>query len=553
MYVYDDVIRMLVDTGVEDIFTLLSEDTMSITGALEAEWDDVIRPIQSRHEQSAVAMADGYSRTTEGFGVCIVGRGPAIAQTGTALVTARKNASDVLVIALEPALSSAGDIKDFDQIEYLHSTIGNVTSLRDPDVVLSEFRNVLREVRVGDGPLAVQIPWDVFEADIDSTTEPQLPLTTDRTQRSRLKPPGDLISEAVEVYLDSDATEPPIVLAGRGAVRSDAGDAIEAVAARTNALIATTLQARGYLSDHPYNLGLVGEWGSAFANEQLHNSGCIFAVGSSLNPHTTDSGELLRDDANLIHIDTDAPLMGSHEQVDLAIEADGRSALELMVEELDRRDIDRGQTLWTDRLRGRIAEASVADNREFEQHDNRVDPRELASRLDTILPTNRIVVTDGGHFTRWVIDYIETPDPGSFIWTIDFGSIGLGLPMGIGTAVAASDRTCLAVCGDTGFMMSLQELDTAVRNDIPLIVVVMNDSASGIEYHNMLKSGEHADVAVLSTPNIAEIAESFGAEGYRIESMEELDQISHRFTHPPDGPLLLDCRINRDVLHRTVL
>lgn len=554
MNAHDAVIRLFDEEGVETIFALMSEDTMRTLSALHEHWTDEIRVVHSRHEQGAVAMADGYSRAGDEVGVCVVGRGPAIAQTGTSLVTARKKGSKLLVLVPEPPLSDAYDVKEFEQESFLEATIGTVFSARSAETLIPTLEEAFRSIRVGDGPVAVQVPWDVLDGDFPDRDE-----VGDRSNAAanvvasdaRLRPDDDAIDAAVDLYLDSDATKPPVVVAGRGAIEADAKDAIEAFAERTNALLTTTLQARGYFEDHPFSLGFVGDFGSNIANEHLNESDFVLAIGCSLNPWTTDSGHLIEDETKVVHVDTDPSAIGRYEAADLGILGDARLTAEALTEELAAQGIDRSGEFWTDRLRNRIAETPALDEGTFPEQEGRIDPRELVRGLDRLLPEDRLIISDGGHFSRWVLDGISTTEPEDLLWTLDFAAIGQGLPHGIGAALNSGDRTPVAICGDAGFMMSLQEIDTAVRHEVPLTIVVMNDSALGTEYHSLLTGNEYADVALLEAPDVADVAKALGADGYTVRSSDDLEAIGDVLARRPNGPLVIDCKTNNAVRHRS--
>ena len=548
------IIRILSDENIETIFTLMSEDTMSLMSKIETEWEDTIQMVKTRHEQGAMAMADGYARAGDRIGVCLVGRGPAIAQAGTALVTARKKESNVLVIVPETPLSSSYDIKGFEQETYLRSTIGTVKSIRSHETLISGFREAIRRVKVGDGPLAVQIPWDILDSEMNvlDNVENNCTIDPEDAKHSRARVHSDVarIEKAIDMYVESDAFRPPVILAGRGAIQADAKEAIEELAERTSALLATSLQARNYFSDHPYYLGITGSWGSNVANQYANESHLVFAIGASLNPYTIDKGHVFGDETRIIHIDQDPVGIGGYADINLGIQGDARITTEALIEELERRGIHREGELWSDQLRTEIEKSSPMNEQEFPDVPDTVDPRELIESLNEILPENRKVVTDAGHFTRWVVDGIQT-DPEDFTFTLDFAAIGLGLPMGVGTAVTAKDYTCITVCGDAGFMMSIQELETAVRNDIPMTIIVMNDSSLGSEYHSLDASGEDPDVALVSSPDFADIAESIGAKGYTVRSYDDLHTIADKLGQKPEGPLVVDCKVNHNVRHRS--
>lgn len=551
---HEALIRLLISEGVETVFTLMSEDTMGMMSTIEDDWDDDIDLVKTRHEQGAIAMADGHARSGDDVGVCLVGRGPAVAQTGTALVTARKKGSRVLLIVPETPLSDEYDVKEFEQESYLRSTVGDVVSIRSQETLIPDFKEAFHRVKVGNGPLAVQIPWDILDGEFDApdgfeTDGPEERVQTE-SAGARIQPDEALIQEAVDLYIDSDAFQPPVIIAGRGAIQSEAKEAIEELAERTGALLATSLQGRGYFSDHPYYLGFSGSWGTNITNKYLNEADIVFAVGIGLNPYTMDKGRVLGDDTKVVHIDTDPTNIGRYTPVDIGIEGDAKATVEAISRELEALGIHREGELWTEKLRTEIAEASTMNEMEFPDHPETMDPRELVVELNDLLPEDRVVATDAGHFTRWVMDGIEA-DPRDFVFSLDFASIGLGVPMGIGAARANEGRPCITVSGDAGFMMSIQEIETAVRNEIPMTIIVMNDSSLGSEYHSLDKRGYNPDTALVSTPDFAAIAEGIGAEGYTARSLEEVHELSEVLGRNPETVAVIDCKINHEVRHRS--
>ena len=524
MNVQEAVLQFLAAEGVDTVFSLMAEDNMGFTVTIEEDWSDRIDLVETRHEQLAVGLADGYSRATDDIGVSIVGRGPAIAQTGTGLVTARKNDSDLLVIVPETPLGASSDIKGFHQEAYLETMIGEVRSVRSTEMLVPTFGEVFRRLRSGRGPIAVQIPWDLLEESVELPDDWRDSMTIGSDNGSpsgaRLTPDLEDVETAVDLYLESDASVHAIVLAGRGAVKADAKVAIRKFAEKTGALLATTVQGHGLFSDHPFGVGFVGTFGTNLANEYLTQSDYVLAVGCSLNEHTTDHGRLV-DEATVVHVDVDPVQIGASTEVDLGIVGDA------------------------------TAEAAPLDQGEFSDSEGRADPRKIIKTLDPILPAKRNIVTDAGHFMNWVLDGMAVPDPTGYEWTSDFGSIGIGVPISLGMAKAhGSDRMTVLFCGDAGWTMSMQTVDTAVRYDISVLMFVMNDGALGSEYQQLKSHNLPPDAAVVEAPDIEALAEEFGAEAYSISSAADLEEISDKLDHTPDGPIVVDCKINRDVRHR---
>lgn len=552
MKVSDAIIRHLVGNDVDTVFSLMADDIMGISATIKADWQSDIQVVENRHEQLAVAMASGYAEAGRRIGVCCVGRGPAIAQTGTALVTARKQNTPLLVVCADSPTSSIHDVKDFNQEAFLDMTIGSVITVQDESAVLSAFDDAFHHLAHDEGPIAVQISKDVIDRDISvpNGTWEAVAAPREPTEIPRIEPSDDQIDRVVDAYLESGATAPPVVLVGRGAVRSEAKAAIEALVERTSAVVLTTLRAQGYFLEHDFAAGFVGTAGSNLANEQLHDADFVLAFGASLNRHTTDQGRLFGDEATVVHVDSDPSSIERETPVDVGVVGDARLAARKIDDRLADMDIDFSGRFRSTNLERRIAESGVGDE-EFPVDQDRLDPRDLLEALDSRLPRDRNVVIDAGQFSYWVFDGITVTDPDGLVWPIGFASIGLGLPSGIGAAFAAdADRTTVTFCGDAGFMMSLQELDTAVRNDVPVIIIVMNDDALGAEYAQLKLKGWNEEAGLVPTPDLAAIAEGFGAESYTVSSTEEVAAIEDVLSRRPDGPVLVDCKITPEVIHR---
>jgi len=550
MKVHDLVKEYLYREKVDQVFSLLSDGTKKLASKLDEEGR--ISVVEARHEQHALGMADGYARATGEIGVCMVGRGPAIAQTGTSLVTATRRGSKVLLIVPESPLSQVHDPKDFRQEQYLETMTDDVVTVGSPETVVPVLQDVFRRLRQGDGPIALQIPWDILDGEADQPPdwEPPDRGSTAPEEDAALQPSPSDTETAIDLYLDSDATVPPVILAGQGATGPDAKTALEDLADRTSAMLATTLQANGLFSDHEFGVGFVGTFGNNLANSFLNESDFVYAVGCSLNPHTTDEGRLLDEGTTIVHVDTDPRALGAHYDVDLGIFGDAARTTAAIESGLEESGIDFSEKFWTTNNRRKIAEHSALDEQEFPDKPGAMDPRDVVREFDELLPKDRLVVADGGHFLNFVLDGITITDPDDFIWTLDFSSIGQGLPIGLGAAISEDERACVTFCGDAGFQMVIQELDTAVREDAPIIIVVMDDDVLGSEYHQLDLAGMNAESAHLDSPSFGAIADNYGAEGYTVTSKADLAAIADEVSGVPDGPQVVHCKVNREVRHR---
>jgi thiamine pyrophosphate-dependent acetolactate synthase large subunit-like protein len=294
----------------------------------------------------------------------------------------------------------------------------------------------------------------------------------------------------------------------------------------------------------PFSLGISGGFATPVACELIARADLILAFGASLNRWTTRHGDLLAPDVRIVQSDRRRSAIGAHVPVAEAQLGDAAEAARALAEELDRRgvrmpgfraDVDRDaltQGGWE------IDDESTADT---------VDPRTLMLELERRLPPERTVATDAGHFQGWPPLHLSVPDPQAFVFTQAYQPIGLGLATGIGAATARPERLAVTVVGDGGAMMSLGELDTAVAHGLALLVVVMDDAAYGAEVHHFESLDVRTELAVFGERDFAAVASALGARALTLRSLADLDRRLENWLGAPDGPLLLDCKINRNV------
>jgi thiamine pyrophosphate-dependent acetolactate synthase large subunit-like protein len=518
----------------------MAEDNIHLMLSLQGQGIPIV---QTRHELAAAGMADGFARAAGRLAVCSVGGGPGVAQTGTSLVTMRKKRSPVLLLVPGPS----HPLKGFRQTEYLESTIERVVTAAHADDVPGKLARAL-ELAEG-GPVALQVPHTVLDGPGPEVGYAGRERSADAGEAADLD--GAAMEEMAALVLGAD--RPPVILAGAGAVRAGARGALAALAERTGCLLATTLQARGLFEGHPRSLGLVGTLGSDLSAEVLSQTGCVLAVGCSLNLFTTVRGGLLKN-ARVIQVDASSESIGAMQHVDVGIVGDARRVADELNRLLDRLEFDPAQLPssrngWIEEIQRRIASAPPPDWGPSVESENGLDPRLVARRLEQVLPDDRVIISDAGHFMRWVVQGLTVRDPGDFLWTADFASIGQGLAVAGGAALCRRDRACVCVAGDGGFSMAMHELATLVRYRVPLTVVVWNDSALGSEYHLLVRRGIDPATATIPNPPFADVARAFGARGLTVDSLDTLDALPGMIQTGEGLPLVVDVRINRDVRH----
>lgn len=546
MYGFEAVADALSKEGVKDIFAVVADDNVEML--IEAVENKGARVVVARNERGAAAMADGYSRATGRVGVCTVTQGPGLTNTATSLVAARKHRSPVICLTTEPPAIERHyrSRKGMEQRPYADATAGKYLRVRHIETLAEDMQIAFRYARSGPAPVVVAVPQDVMIGNHDLDWE-YLPALSGDPERQRVCPDPEVIARAAAILGEA---ERPAILVGRGAFESNAEDQIKVLAEQTGAVIATTVLCRGYMADHPYNVGVAGLVGADAMNSLLSECDCVVAVGCSLNPDTTEYGMLFAG-AQVIHIDRDPGQIGNFLPVAQGVVGDACASTAAINAELAKQGLKRKPGWWNDGVRTSIAASKAIKETAYQDSSEAIDPRRVAAEMDRILPRERIVALDVGHFMFFVAGDISVPGPANFLWATDFGSVGLGLYQGIGAAVGRPDQHVAVFVGDGGFMMSLEELDTAVRHRIPMTVIVMNDDAYGMEVHILEPKGKPVGIALVDNPDFAQVARALGAEGLTVRRPEDMHHVAAQVAKG-NRPLLVDVKINRNVVNESL-
>ena len=536
MRVSEAIGRTLAERGVEVCFGLAGSGNFAVLNALHSAG---VGFYSSRHECGAVAMADGYARASGKIAVASVHQGPGFTNTLTGLTEAAKCRTPLLVLAADVPSSTLWSNFKIEQ-GILAETVGAVTErVRGPETAAADTARALRRARIERRPVVLNIPINLVDASCDggSSVVPDWPA---------LEPPRPSDRSVVEVADLLEGASHPAIVAGRGAAMSGAREALEALADRVGAILATSAMAHGLFADHPYGVGIAGGFSSSLALKLLAQADVILAFGASLNHWTMRHGRLISPEARVAQVDLDGEMIGALHRVDVGVVGDATATARAVAVELERRGIEK-EGFHDEALAGEIARGRSRDEPYEDQGTaEHVDPRTLSIALDDLLPTERTVATDSGHFLGYPSMYLSVPDHKGFVFPNAFQSVGLGLASGIGAAVARPDRLCVAAVGDGGALMSLGELETAARYRLPMLVVVYNDSAYGAEVHHFGPEGQPVNIARFPDTDFAALARAAGAEGVAVRKEADLAPVAG-WLERRDGLLVVDAKVNPEV------
>ena len=533
--------QTLAELGAGHTFGVVGSGNFAVTNALRAAG---VPFTASRHEGGAATMADAYSRMSGRLGIVSVHQGCGLTNAATGIGEAAKSRTPMLVLAAETAGSAVRSNFAMDQpgfarsvgavSERVHSAASAVAdTVRAYRTAVNERRTVVLNL-----PLDVQAEPAPAAAEIGPAAAVSAPLPV-RPAPAAAEALADLIA----------AAERPVFVAGRGA--REAGGRLRALAAHAGALLATSAVAKGLFNGEPFSLGISGGFSSPLAAELISEADLIVGFGCTLNMWTMRQGALIGPGAKVAQVDLEDSALGANRPVDLGVLGDSGQTADAVL------DLLRGRGPAAAKYRtGTVRERIRAGIRwqdvpvESLSTEDRIDPRLLTGRLDQLLPADRIVSIDSGNFMGYPSQYLDVPDEFGFCFTQAFQSIGLGLATSIGAALARPDRLPVLGTGDGGFLMSIAELETAVRLGLPLVVIVYNDAAYSAEVHHFGNNdgGAPVDLSTVTFPDtdIAAIARGFGADGITVRTLDDLAGVSGWLASPPARPLIIDAKIASD-------
>ncbi len=486
MLVAEAVGRTLAALGPRDVFGLIGSGNFGVSNALVAGGAHFVT---ARHEGGAISMADAYAQVSGDLGICTVHQGPGLTNAMTGLTEAAKSRTPLVLVAADTAADAIRSNFRIAQ-DQLVSAVGAVAErVHTPESAVAETVRAVRRARVERRPVVLMLPLDI-QAMACSFDGLSAPLSTVRPTRPAV--------QAVRAAVDAlSRAERPLIIAGRGARVSSAREPLERLAEVLGALLATSAVANGLFAGNPWALG----------------------------------------------IDQDPDAIGAHHRVDLGIVGDAAESAGALLAEVQRRGYE-GVRWRTPELAARIADGCWQRTPYADAGaDGRIDPRTLSRELDALLPDERTVAIDSGHFMGYPAMYLRVPDERGFVFTQAFQAVGLGLASAIGAAVARPDRLTVAALGDGGTMIGLADLETVARLGLRMLIVVYNDAAYGAEVHHFGPHGHPLDLVRFPDVDFAAVGRAFGLHSATVRSAGDLAAVRQWLASGATPGMVLDAKV----------
>lgn len=511
------LIEALKREGVKTIFGIPGGAIMPVYDVLYDEKE--IRHILMRHEQCAAHAADGYARVTGGPGVCMATSGPGATNLVTGIATAYMDSSPVIAITGQVPTSLIG--RDAFQETDI---IGITTPITKYNYQVRRVRDIPRIVKEAfyiatagrPGPVLIDLPKDIQtgmdKVDFDVKVEI-------RGYKPNLDAHPLQVKRAVDLLVKA---ERPIILAGGGIHWSNAYGELLRLAELLMAPVVTTFMGKGVIPEnHPLCLGCIGMHGRVEANKSIMMADVILAVGVRFSDRSTGKVDEFCTEAEIIHIDIDPSEIRKNVPVHLPIVADAKKALKAIIDELTHRGLMQERSEWLRRVKELKKEYADSEPK------GELTGANAVKVLRKVLPENAIIATEVGQNQMWASLHFKVLKPKTFVSSGGLGTMGFGFPASLGAKAARPDVPVVDIAGDGSFLMTEQDLATSVAEDLPVIVMILNNSSLGMvaQWQRLFFDRRYSHTDLKGIPDFAKLAEAFGARGVRVSSLNELEQV----------------------------
>ena len=528
----DLLIDALIEQEIQYIFGVPGAAVITLYDRL---YEAPIQTVLTRHEQGAGHMADGYARATGRPGVCLATSGPGATNLVTALATANMDSSPVVAFTgqVKTHLIGSDAFQEADMTGITRPITKHNYLVTDPADLPRVVHEAFHIATTGrPGPVLVDLPADVLNS--ETGPPPQTPLELPG-HRPPPRPNRRQLRRAAEAI---DAARRPVIYAGGGILAAGAHTELRTLARAANIPVTTTLMGLGaFPEDDPLSLRMLGMHGAAYANMAVQNCDLLIGVGARFDDRITGRIDQFAPHATIIHVDVDPTSIGKNLRVDIPIVGDAAPTLSALSELIE----PRKRPAWLGLINTWKRELPL----DYPDGDGAILPQAAIERLYRATAGEAIVCTDVGQHQMWAAHHYLYRRPRQFISSGGLGTMGFGLPAAIGAQLARPEQTVLLITSDGSFQMNSQELATAVKHRLPIVVALLNNGCLGMvrQWQELFFDERYADTLLDdSNPDFVALARAHGATGIRVESPGDLTPAIESALAHRHGPTVLDIR-----------
>ncbi|WP_265108266.1 biosynthetic-type acetolactate synthase large subunit [Halosolutus halophilus] len=531
----ESVVRALENAGVEYAFGVQGGAIMPVYDAL---YDSDITHVTMAHEQGAAHAADAFGIVSGDPGVCLATSGPGATNLVTGIADADMDSDPMIALTGQVPTEFVGNdaFQETDTTGVTTPITKDNTFAADPDRVGSDVSEAFALAREGrPGPTLVDLPKDVTKSDTDrEPDDPRVPDTYEVQERAD----EELVDAAAERIENSSR---PVMLLGGGVIKGEASEACREFATEHEIPVITTMPGLGaFPEDHELSLEMAGMHGTGYANMAITHCDTLIGIGTRFDDRLTGGIETFAPDAELIHVDIDPAEISKNIHADYPLVGDAETVVEQLAAAVD---ASPQAKKWRAQCQQWKSDYSMAYDA---PEDEPVQPEFVVEALDEATSDRAIVTTGVGQHQMWACQYWTFTEPRTWVSSHGLGTMGYGLPAAIGARLAADDdQEVVCVDGDGSFLMTLQGLSVAVRENLDITVAVLNNEYIGMvrQWQDAFFEGRHAASDYGWMPEFDKLAEAFGAQGFRIDDYDDVaETIEEAIAY--DGPSVIDVHID---------
>ncbi|MDC0168976.1 biosynthetic-type acetolactate synthase large subunit [Candidatus Nitrosopelagicus sp.] len=511
------LMKSLEKEGVKEVFGLPG-------GANLPMYDELgksnIRHILVRHEQSAAHMADGFGRVSRKPGVCFATSGPGATNLLTGIATAQADSAPMVAVTGQVPVAMIGKdaFQESDIIGMANPALKYSYQPRTPEEIPTMVKQGFYIAETGrPGPVLLDIPKDVQQNEGKFTFPDEVRVPG---YHPWADPDITNTARAVELLLSA---QKPIILAGGGVIISSAFAELQSIAELLMIPVVTTFKGKGaFPENHPLSLGPIGMHGHAEANKLMTEADCVLAVGTRFSDRSVGTFAEFEKNLKIIHMDVDPAEIGKNQTTSVAVVGDVRASLRIFGKMLmDKAVRTSDDNPWLKHVK----EVKQYWRENLKIHPGEMGAAKILRKLRELLPNESIVTTEVGQHQMWASLFFDAIHPGTFFSSTGLGTMGWGFPAAIGAKTARPDVPVVDIAGDGSFNMTENSLATAVLEDLPVIVFLINNYSLGMvaQWQRTFYDRRMVGVDLKKCPDYVKLAESYGAQGLRAQSMDELD------------------------------
>ena len=527
------LLETLLEQGTDTIFGYPGGAALNIYDELY-KYSDRIRHVLAAHEQGASHAADGYARATGKVGVVLATSGPGATNLVTGIATAFMDSIPLIAITANVGTNFIG--RDSFQEIYIAGVTMPITKHNFVVRNVEELADTVRqayEIAISGrpGPVLIDIPKDVTAAVCEFEHKPAV------HKRPNPKIQHEQISKMAEMV---NAAERPVILFGGGVISSDACELLLRFMKRGDIPACHSLMGIGALDkEEPLNLGLIGMHGWVSAGRAVDNADLVIALGTRFSDRVATKMGDFASTAKVVQVDIDESEVNKNIAVEHSVIGDVHDVLEAILPLIDHAD----HTPWKEQI------ASWKERMDYKPKDNDavLRPHQLMKKIDELIGKDDIVATDVGQHQMWAAQFTGRYKPRTFLTSGGLGTMGFGYGAAIGAQVGEPDKRVVHVTGDGSFHMNLQEMCTAVSNNLPVITVVVNNSVLGMVYQwqTSFYGKRYSNTDPHRKTDFVKLAEAFGAKGLRCDTLAGFEACMKEALATTDGPVLIDAHIDK--------